>query len=105
VTPVRANRSLKNNRLAKQYIASRVRTYSRPWASAGVARSPPAGRSARGFPIPVERADEMLERVDVSLSFEVGGAAMKPATPPTPGWILGIEFSPIFKSQSICAVV
>jgi hypothetical protein len=32
----------------------------------------------------------------VSMSFEAGGAVMRPADTPKPGWILGFEFSPIF---------
>jgi hypothetical protein len=32
----------------------------------------------------------------VSLSFEAGGAAARPAGTPSPGWILGFTFSPIF---------
>ena len=41
----------------------------------------------------------MIGRQDVSLSVEVGGAARKPSTTPRPGWILGIEFGPIFKGH------
>ncbi len=32
-----------------------------------------------------------------SLSFEAGGAVASPNSMPRPGWILGFEFSPIFK--------
>jgi len=35
----------------------------------------------------------------VSLSIEAGGAAMEPSTSPSTGWIIGIEFSPIFKGH------
>ena len=41
----------------------------------------------------------VLGKQDVSLSFEVGGAAATPSTAPAPGWILGVEFSPIFKGH------
>jgi hypothetical protein len=34
-----------------------------------------------------------------SASIEVGGAVAKPSTAPSPGWILGFEFSPIFKGH------
>jgi hypothetical protein len=34
-----------------------------------------------------------------SLSIEVGGAAAKASTVPSPGWIIGLEFSPIFKGH------
>jgi len=32
----------------------------------------------------------------VSLSIEAGGALLRPADSPRPGWIMGFEFSPIF---------
>ena len=41
----------------------------------------------------------VLGKQDVSLSFEVGGAAASPSSAPAPGWILGIEFTPIFKGH------
>jgi len=41
----------------------------------------------------------VLGKQDVSLSFEVGGAAAKPSSTPAPGWILGVEFTPIFKGH------
>ena len=41
----------------------------------------------------------VLGKQDVSLSFEVGGAAARPSTSPAPGWILGVEFTPIFKGH------
>ena len=34
-----------------------------------------------------------------SASIEVGGAVAKPSTAPSPGWIIGFEFSPIFKGH------
>ena len=34
-----------------------------------------------------------------SASIEVGGAVAKPSTVPSPGWIIGFEFSPIFKGH------
>ena len=34
-----------------------------------------------------------------SASIEVGGALAKPSTAPSPGWIFGFEFSPIFKGH------
>lgn len=34
-----------------------------------------------------------------SLSFEAGGAVATPSSLPRPGWILGFEFSPIFKGH------
>ena len=34
-----------------------------------------------------------------SLSFEAGGAVTRPNSIPRPGWILGFEFSPIFKGH------
>jgi hypothetical protein len=34
-----------------------------------------------------------------SLSFEAGGAVTRPHSIPRPGWILGFEFSPIFKGH------
>ncbi len=34
-----------------------------------------------------------------SASIEVGGALAKPSTAPSPGWIIGFEFSPIFKGH------
>jgi hypothetical protein len=33
------------------------------------------------------------------VSFEAGGAAAAPRSTPAPGWILGFEFSPIFKGH------
>ena len=35
----------------------------------------------------------------ISLSIEVGGAATKPNTTPSPGWIIGMELTPIFKGH------
>jgi len=40
-----------------------------------------------------------IGKQDVSLSFEAGGAAARPSTAPAPGWILGVEFTPIFKGH------
>jgi hypothetical protein len=40
-----------------------------------------------------------IGKQDVSVSLEVGGAATKPSTAPGPGWILGIEFTPVFKGH------
>jgi hypothetical protein len=35
----------------------------------------------------------------LSVSIEVGGAAVKPSGSPSPGWLVGIEFVPIFKGH------
>jgi hypothetical protein len=32
-------------------------------------------------------------------SIEAGGAVAKPSTLPSPGWIIGFEFAPIFKGH------
>ena len=37
-----------------------------------------------------------LGKQPVSLSVEAGGAAVRPSSTPSPGWILGFELSPIF---------
>ena len=36
---------------------------------------------------------------NISLSIEVGGAVASPSTIPSLGWILGFEFTPIFKGH------
>ena len=35
----------------------------------------------------------------ISLAIEVGGAATRPSTTPNPGWIIGIEVTPIFRGH------
>jgi hypothetical protein len=60
------------------------------WKDGGAATVPLGVQVGRVFKI----GDQ-----SVSLSFEVGGAAAKPSTAPGPGWILGFEFTPIFKGR------